>query len=1366
MIEPIAGAKVARQAVASLRGYAYQLLATLSAWIDLSDDAILTLEIAEDYAVVANDALTAVQVKDTYRSGTVTLNTASVRTAIAHFVELQNENPSKQVNLHFLTTSEIGREKSPVFPLSGTPGLRYWRFCAASGAAAPLRQLLEGPGFPPAVRDFCSARNDPSLRRELLQRIHWDCGRPDFSTLRQEVKARLVVLGREQFKLPYADVEPLLDVLLSVVLRKAISDGQSSRVLSRSDLYRAIDEATRVSISRQLWAAIETSVTAAAPAAQRSFDSEDPESADSRWLIDTSALSEHARSIPRHRVAKGVTKALDAHNVCILHGSTGVGKSTVARSVMTAAEEATVLVSFRSLGTDDTRARLELLLPKLGSLRARKLILEDVNTLYDSAVVASAGRVFEVARRRSLTVLLTCYQVPSGDTLAAMSLEPTSVVFCPYFSQAETGLLVEEYDGDRDKWERIAHVLGGYGHPQLVHAFVRGASYREWPEVDIQAGFVEDGPAADMEHVRREARRRLIEGLPRETRTLLYRLSVSTIHFRRSTALSLGSEPPAISDVGEHFDALVGSWLETVGRGLFRVSPLASDFGVSMLAEKESRRLHHALAVETMQHQQLMAADADGIFVHALKGEAEQALVSLAWAVLSTRDSSRVGLEASLLTLRTWPSSRSIYERSAPAAAVLRIAQVKLCMASSEPSPLTELVATLAREIEAVDQPQLRHALEVHSLAMILTTRGIANDLENWVDMLMRARRVADTNPMFKQFARDIERATNVKDGEFLRVLFALGTTNITSVARLESVLERLDEVPSGDRAMWLRPMDGALADYSVFVASPWVAEDNENRLNAADAASRYERMAARTRGWQIPGLSAQCAVAQAVLLDQFQGLKHEALAILDDADASCGGDVVVRRARAGLYYRHEEHERALELFRDVLPEVAAEDPIERTIVFREAAISAGHCGRWAEAENWFVEAQTSARHAPAGDMTVTAIALEADAAAAALMSGNTEGAIRRFAKALEDVDSSDMPDTLRAAYCRRIVPHAIMWCKGVVSGEGFTGLKGEPLVFLPGMCSNFTPKSEIRDHPLVQTDNAWYMLASTEVEARVDAGVGATLSERLRGGPIPVLEAGFRMYRMEAYIEHLDADCVASYLMRYLESAIYFTQNRKEVESNWDAMDPGRGEIPALSDDAIRDPMVESGARGCVLAYAIRALCADRMTAIDELDRAVQRRFGTRAVGQSVFIEMVGEHSRGLGLEGSVIEVIQIFRSQGRPRPETFWGASFCLVRWADQSEFGKMLMRCLAAWLREEWRQVLEEESFQLVWPRITVPEVERVLSDPEDTRTFVLRLLNVTLDAVGVTGRREYRSMIEEMAKGRSVLNPNHSRQHEVG
>lgn len=82
-----------RQAIASLRGYAYQIAVAALAWLDIKDGDRLYLEVAEDYAVVAGNVLNAIQVKDTAASTSLTLNGEGVRQAVSSFVDLVQKNP-------------------------------------------------------------------------------------------------------------------------------------------------------------------------------------------------------------------------------------------------------------------------------------------------------------------------------------------------------------------------------------------------------------------------------------------------------------------------------------------------------------------------------------------------------------------------------------------------------------------------------------------------------------------------------------------------------------------------------------------------------------------------------------------------------------------------------------------------------------------------------------------------------------------------------------------------------------------------------------------------------------------------------------------------------------------------------------------------------------------------------------------------------------------------------------------------------------------------------------------------------------------------------------------------------------------------
>ena len=413
----------ARQAVDALRGYVYQALAAALAWLEIDENEKLFLEVAEDYAVMAKSALGAVQVKDTRQSGSITLNSPSVRNAVAAFIDLVERNPSVQVNLRFLTTSEIGTEKFTADRLGGLAGLIYWEKVAAGADLSPLRAILENK-FPESVKYFCRSRDDASLRRDLIQRIYWHCGTPDFSTLRKELELRLIDVGHNCFNLPAPEARQLVDSLVYQVLEKSIVKSAHDRVLTRADLYAAIDAATLISIPRHhLHKFMQLAPGLEGIFSENVGTDRAPSFTDSGWLIDGTSLPSPQGMVPRNAVESTIANTLKISTVGILVGSSGLGKSIVCRSVSTAQDENFFLADFRNADASEICVRLDVIFGRIGSLNFSTLVLEDLNQLDDSGVALSLARVVDALRRRFRKALITCYKRPAVKTLTEIGLE-------------------------------------------------------------------------------------------------------------------------------------------------------------------------------------------------------------------------------------------------------------------------------------------------------------------------------------------------------------------------------------------------------------------------------------------------------------------------------------------------------------------------------------------------------------------------------------------------------------------------------------------------------------------------------------------------------------------------------------------------------------------------------------------------------------------------------------------------------------------------------------------------------------------------------------------------------------------------------
>ena len=1342
---------VARQAVASLRGYAYQALATALAWLDIDENGRLFLEVAEDYAAIVGQALCAVQVKDTGGSSSVTLNSVSIRKAVTAFVDLVERNPDVRVDLRFFTTSEIGTENDLADRPGGMPGLEYWKKVGAGADPAPLRTMLESDRFPESVREYSKACDDAALRRDLIRRIRWECGQPDFEMLRQELEARLVVVGRDRFNLPAAETRMLVDHLVYRVLEKSIVNTPEDRCLTRAELYRTIDAATTMSMPRasvDILARLASNLPTSF--ARGLGHGNSLSTAELSWLVEGTTLPVPRGVIARVAVESAMVDALNTFGASVLVGGSGFGKSTVSRAVAVARADTFSIVEFRNADANETRLRLDMIFARIGGLPSSLLILDDLNRLDDTHVELSLARVIEAARRHDCAVLITCYRAPSSMAMARVNLNHDCVVNVPYFSEEEAHLLVHNNGGDRNRWGRLAYVAGASGHPQLTHAFVIGIAARGWPVESIDNFFKRGLSSGDIDAVRDAARRSLVSSLPEGTRNLLYRLSITIGRFDRSLALTIGEISPPVPQIGECMDQLVGPWIEAVGNDLFLVSPLASSFGNKMLPFDQQQRIHKTIADQMLRKGTIGASDAYAIVGHAIAGKSSKSLTMLAQSVLSADARTLEMLTEHLFLFRAFRTDRPIYPEDRFVSGVLRIAQFKLVAAAGEGHKVSSVAAALFNEVSEMPESESRPPLEVIAIMTVLCTMGVANHLDNWIALLCRFRTMVEDSDFLQELVKKAEDSASIGGSRLFGGLFGIGIADLASVDRLEHIVDELARLDANERALWLTPFHPIVSDYSMFVHGPWTQQPRE-AFDAADAAMRYERMAEKTRNWGIRSLSLQCSVAQAIMLDEFQNNREGALAVLEEARATEGDDVILGRAIARVYWRHGEHGTALTIFRGIVDQVYSDNPVERALALREAAISATKCDEWSQAEEWFRYAQSAARLAQIDDMNVMAIGLGADSAVAALEAGDVDKALTRLAKAVEALADINPEATLRAAYCHRLIRHAVLWASSRIGASDYKyEIDGQPIVMEAGACSNPEPLPAIRERPLGHIDVAWYLLAEIESVAGRDVRIVATLDDRLTEGSIPAMDVRLRMQTIRNSIDGLDAAEFAVHLAPYVESGVYVSTDVGRLKTTSDMLAPARGQIPALAKNAPFDSVAEQVAKDAIVAYGMHSAMARHSSAMKELETALNDQFAGKFPGKCVFDHWHEKPTALTEHDQTVVTTIKALLRDERISPAGFWIAGADFFEWINQSNFKHLLTARLAAWQRSGWKRISTGERFRLFRPRQTVPRIEEVLTIPADDRSFVAKLLLASVEAVGVSIRPVDRKFIEALGK----------------
>ena len=247
----------AREAVDSMRGYSYQVLCSVLAWVDLSEGELLFLEGAEDFDHIAGDTATATQVRDTRGSGNITLRSKDTLQALNHFWSHRWRNPGRQIRFRYLTTSQVGLERGD--PLGrGVPGIDLWKRAKEAGnpdrqaeALSALHAFLRGQrGLSSDLRDFLGSCSRDDFLNEIVQPIDWDTAAGDAARVRDALRRRLTVFGAER-DVPAPDAEMVMSALHEHVWRVAIQDGD--RTLDRAGFIRTFDEFTRISVPKSVY---------------------------------------------------------------------------------------------------------------------------------------------------------------------------------------------------------------------------------------------------------------------------------------------------------------------------------------------------------------------------------------------------------------------------------------------------------------------------------------------------------------------------------------------------------------------------------------------------------------------------------------------------------------------------------------------------------------------------------------------------------------------------------------------------------------------------------------------------------------------------------------------------------------------------------------------------------------------------------------------------------------------------------------------------------------------------------------------------------------------------------------------------------
>jgi hypothetical protein len=1310
---PVAG-DPAREAIASLRGYTYQLYASALAWLRLSDGETLHLEVAEDYAVAAAGALEGAQVRDT-PSRTITIR--SVAKTIDALVDLVARNSGRAVSLRYLTTSAIGIERALADRIGDGPALDYWRRAAQGAPIAPLRAVLLQLALKPATIDFINARDDAQLRDALVRPIHWDAGQAPLEELSKALEAGLIEFATGTLRLSADIGRSMADLALAAVLKVTVRE--SDRRLRRADLITLGEKIGRVSVPRRV---LEAMITGAP---QRD-----------RLLMPGDIVPTGAPVAERRDQIALVEDLMTGHGLAVVTGSTGMGKTHIAIAA-TEARGDWAIADLRGIDAEIAAARLNAILGEAVVSSASSILLDDLDCLDDPRIARAVRRLLMLLRRRDGAIVVTCANPPTRRTLQDICGAPDGTITVPYLTIEEVADLVEQAGGDR-KLDRIIHLAGSDGHPQLVQAailHVRSAGWARGAARDLFGDHAED-----IAEEKRAARDRLVAAMPAGARSMLFRTSLIFGRFTRELALNLAAVDPSIAEPGVEIDRLVGPWIERPAKTSLRVSPLVANAGKEALSPQECQSVHRTVAEHLLRDGTISVSDSDALLYPARASGDEHHMMACVHLLL-TADGDTLRLLAQYsAAIPHLPTDVAIYPANSFISFALRLGQLLVVLSGDDRDRALDVWAAIRREM--ADQSE---TFEVMLLSKTLITTPVSRFIPEWLDLVIRFDALNQTNPKLLEIAETIRDLPRHHGGDAPAFAFVYQATNLRSTAALRAAFGQIDTLTPDVRTRLFAGFDGGAGNYGHLVDSAWIKSAKLEGFDGEQAADDYLAMADLAERWGNKLLAARCHATRSVMLQDYVKDPDRALAAIDLAEQRLGPMTALSRARAKVQWQLHDHANALRGLAQVWHNTASDsDAIERGFIAREAGISAAHTGDWAAARVWFERSRACLEPYSSGSIPALKIGLLADAAQAAFESGDGAGAVQRFAQALEELDGLDEAASINNAYCHRVVRHGVLaLMRDARPDPSDLGLADLP----PGACSNPEPNEGIRNTPLGPIDVLWYMLANAALDLG-DIAFFDSLYERLEAGPILGLEVARHRNAACSVVARADPIGLLAALEPYAAGFVYLEAER-DVLLAGDMLNPTRATFPRYPLDGTEPDNARSAAVDLLVSFGMRRAMAGDSKSLKALrvGMAGDERASIRGLAR---LMICGEGSLSTLADYVASSIAEVASAEGYPvDPDTVFRATVRFAIWIAKSSFGAQLKAPFGEWMKAAWQQILDQHRFRLRSPGITAGPIAEALAASVDPLSRAARLALVAEAAVASPPSENVRQALKTLA-----------------
>lgn len=1266
--------QLARQAAESLGGHIFQATRAATEWCSLPEGAHLLVEVAEDYAVLVRDALNMTQTKHEF-SASVTLRSEGVRKSLSSLIAFQDANPDLKVSLVYLTTAQPGREVNSGVP-GGTAGLRYWLEAARGADLRPLRQLLLDTQHDKRVLEFVQQAEDDVLLDRLIQRVSWLTGSPALPAAQEVLRAKLRALGVE--RTGYADDgDRALPFILNRLLHTAIAE---DRILTRHDFEEEWQRATTIGMSFSM---VRQFAALGGASDGVPFTPEPPPPAPS------------ARTALRRELVDDLRGDLRSSDVLWLHGSSGLGKTQLARLICSIEDDRWEFVSLGDCAPDQQEARVKAAIAKIDRQEFAGLVLDDLPVPTKEGLrrwIAAAS--LELASVPNARVIVTSEREPLPAI--RMAFEPLRIVVrnAPYLERQDVDHIVAAAGGLADDWAPLIHLSCGGGHPLLVDARVAGLASRDWPEGERLNGLGLTEGAIEIDDIRREVSLRLLDELSPDAHQLLLRLSGLVGNFDRRLVDAVAAIDPAIPRAGALLDYLIGPWIEQKYTDRYCLSPLLAASATSLSAVERERVLTASI-MDLIKRRPFPGDFLSALIVYSMILRHAGGFMFVAQAVLGTDKRSK--LTSQLLPLVYMKSGKGglLFPESSSVSAMLRLAQVVAAVNDDPPRMVEKVVAEALTEAATLPEP-LRGANTYMTLMAVLGSESADLRPSVWMPMLVRYRDhliAGDFPREMTELMEDVDLGGLTPD----RIFFVVRSNKVDTVADLEELFKELDGINPVWRQELLSGATQLLKGPPLFVQKGWSGETVPMTLDPAAAEAAYARMADQAIGWRADEVAVECVRSRVVMVDEYLNRHEDALAILDDADAQFGRNEPLIRSRATVLASMGRHAEELELLSSLSPEYSEDEPLERMMMLRTAAISAARLGRFARSAELFHQAYDLAS-AENPEVLAASVrpGLLADAAVMEIRDGRPADAVLDLLQALDEVTDRRVSDDT-STFALSAITHVTQWAASAIEGGEFP----EDPSANPGICSTLRPTFDPGQVEPRKPNQELYLLARLESIVGVDVGAERRLLDRERVDGVQLkLAVGVAATQMERSIGKGDGEAVLNLLPRYAWlSGLLFRAGG----------DDAAHAVSEMIDPVLWCEAEQLCARAAVSGVVGTLFADDRP---EDAVRAAERARQLSPYLDVLIPEAAGDHEGQSDLFQTGICALRLLRSESELNAEKLLRASVELFIWLRHVGSSALSEKAHAI-ISTRWLNLARERRALLSNPKLAAPAIEAAAS-----------------------------------------------------